>query len=60
MKRVFYEVESMRKHTFTIFNNDDTVYGYLFDKTRIEAQETVTKINEETKEYHYFMEGYME
>lgn len=50
----------MRKHTFTIFNNDDTVYGYLFNKTRIEAQETVTKINEETKEYHYFMEGYIE
>ena len=50
----------MNKHTFTIFNNDDTVYGYLFNKTRIEAQKIVAKINEETKEYHYFMDDYIE
>lgn len=50
----------MRKHTFTIFNNDDTVYGYLFNVTRIEAQKTVEEINAETKEYHYFMDGYLE
>lgn len=51
----------MRKQkAFTIFNNDDTVYGYLFNVTRIEAQKTVEKINEETKEYHYYMDGYME
>ena len=50
----------MRKHTFTIFTDDDQVYGYLFDVTRVEAQETVSKINTETKEYHYYMEGYHE
>lgn len=50
----------MRKHTFTIFNDDNTVYGYLFNKTRVEAQKTVEGINRETKEHHYYMEGYME
>ena len=50
----------MRKHTFTIYNADDTVYGYLFDVTRVEAQETVRKINSETQKYHYYMEGYAE
>ena len=48
----------MRKQTFTIFNDDDSVYGYLFDVTRIEAQTTVTLINNETGKYHYFMDGY--
>ena len=50
----------MRKHTFTIYNEDDSIYGYLFDVTRMEAQETVTLINEETGKYHYYMEGYAE
>ena len=51
----------MRKQkAFTIFNKDDTVYGYLFDITRLEAQKTVEKINKETNEYHYYMDGYME
>lgn len=50
----------MMKLTFTVFNDDDTVYGYLFNVTRVEAQEAVTKINKETREHHYFMEGYME
>ena len=51
----------MRKQrVFTIFNNNDTVYGYLFDVTRVEAQATVEKINEDTKEYHYYMDGYFE
>ena len=45
----------MRKQrVFTIFNDDNTVYGYLFDITRVE------KINEETKEHHYYMDGYYE
>ena len=48
----------MRKHTFTIFNGDDSVYGYLFDVTRVEAQEIVGKINNETGEAHYYMEGH--
>lgn len=51
----------MRKQkAFTIFNDDNTVYGYLFDITRAEAQKTVEKINAETKEHHYYMDGYME
>lgn len=50
----------MRKLTFTIFTENDNVYGYLFDVTRVEAQETVTKINEDTGKYHYYMEGYHE
>ena len=51
----------MRKQrVFTIFNDNDTVYGYLFDMTRLEAQKTVEKINEETKEHHYYMDGYKE
>ena len=50
----------MRKHTFTIFNDDDTVYGYLTYVTRMEAQATVAKINEETGEHHYYMEGFFE
>lgn len=50
----------MRKHTFTIFNENDTVYGYLFDVTRLEAQQTVKAINEESGKYHYYMEGYYE
>ena len=51
-------------HTFTIFTafifseNNDEVYGYLFNKTRLEAQKIVEKINEETGIYHYYMEGY--
>ena len=50
----------MRKHTFTIFTDDDQVYGYLFDITRAEAQEIVSKINNETGEHHYYTEGYFE
>ena len=62
LKRVFYgDVNRMRKQkVFTIFNDNDTVYGYLFDMTRLEAQKTVEKINEETKEHHYYMDGYIE
>jgi hypothetical protein len=50
----------MRKHTFTIFNADNSVHSYLFRATRLEAQKTVSKINDETQEYHYYMEGYVE
>lgn len=50
----------MRKHTFTIFNEDDSIYGYLFDVTRLEAQKTVSEINSETGEHHYYMEGYFD
>lgn len=50
----------MRKYTFTIFTLNDTVYGYLFDKTRVEAQKIVKEINAETNEYHYYMEGYFD
>jgi hypothetical protein len=49
----------MRKHTFTIFNENDTVYGYLFDVTRLEAQATVSELNSETGEKHYYMEGFL-
>jgi hypothetical protein len=50
----------MRKHTFTIFTDDDKVYGYLFDVTRVEAQEIVTKMNGEGEKKYYYMDGYME
>lgn len=50
----------MRKHTFTIFNADNSVFGYLFDVTRIEAQSIVSGINTDTGVYHYYMEGYSE
>ena len=50
----------MKKLTFTIFNNDDTVHSYLFNVTRVEAQSTIEKLNAETKEYHYYMDGYLE
>lgn len=51
----------MRKQkVFTIFNDDNTVYGYLFDVTRLEMQKAIEKINEETKQHHYYMDGYYE
>lgn len=51
----------MRKQkVFTIFNDNDTVYGYLFDLTRAEMQKAVERINEETNQYHYYMDGYWE
>ena len=50
----------MRKLTFTIYNEDNTIYGYLFEVTRAEAQAAVRRINELTKTYHYFMDGYRE
>jgi hypothetical protein len=50
----------MKKHTFTVFNENDSVYGYLFNVTRMEAQATVSKINNETGEKHYYMDGYLE
>lgn len=51
----------MRKQkVFTIFNNDNSVYGYLFDITRADMQKAVEEINKETKEKHYYMEGYFE
>lgn len=50
----------MAAFNFTIFNDDDTVYGYLFSVTRPEAQKTVSKINAETGEHHYYMEGFFE
>lgn len=50
----------MTKRTFTIYSDDDSLYGYLFDVTRLEAQETVKKINDETGEHHYYMDGYFE
>lgn len=49
----------MRKRTFTIFNENDSVYGYLFNVTRLEAQAVVSKINGETGEKHYYMDGYI-
>ena len=48
----------MRKLVFTIFNDDDSVYGYLFDVTRVEAQKVVSELNNETNEKHYYMDGY--
>jgi hypothetical protein len=50
----------MTKRTFTIFNENDSVYGYLFNVTRVEAQEAVSEINNETGEKHYYMDGYLE
>lgn len=47
----------MTKRTFTIFNDDNSIYGYLFDVTRLEAQEAVTRINQETGKHHYYMDG---
>ena len=47
----------MRKLTFTIFNENDSVYGYLFNVTRVEAQEAVSKINSETREKHYYIDN---
>lgn len=50
----------MRKRTFTIYTDDNEIYGYLHDVTRIEAQKIVEEINEETGEHHYYMDGYRE
>ena len=50
----------MRKHTFTVFSENNEIYGYLFNVTRTEAQETVTDINKESHENHYYIEGYFE
>lgn len=47
-----------RQKVFTIFNDDNTVYGYIFDVTRVEMQRAVEELNEKTKEYHYYMDGY--
>lgn len=49
----------MKKHTFTIFCENDSIYGYVFNVTRIEVQDIVNKMNKE-KKGHYFMEGYLE
>ena len=48
----------MRKLNFTIYNEDDTIHGYLFEVTREEAQAYVKRLNRNTKSYHYFMDGY--
>lgn len=50
----------MRKLSFTIYTEDNKIYGYLFDVTRAEAQEIVTGINKDEGTYHYYMEGYRE
>ena len=50
----------MRKLTFTIYNEDDTIHSYLFEVTREEAQAIVRRINNLSKTYHYFMDGYRE
>lgn len=50
----------MRLLTFTIFTDDDKVYGYLFEVTRLEVQKIVSEINMETREHHYYMDGYFE
>lgn len=50
----------MRKPTFTIFTDDNKVCGYLFGVTRLEAQETVSKMIAEDGKKYYYMDGYME
>ena len=52
----------MRKHTFTIYTHDNKVYGYLFDKTRVEAQAIVSEMNEgkAQEQKYYYMDGYRE
>ena len=50
----------MRKHTFTIYTEDDKVHGYLFDVTRLEAQKIVSEMNKESQVKYYYMEGYHE
>ena len=50
----------MRKLTFTIYNEDNTIYGYLSEVTGAEAQAIVRRINRLSKTYHYFMDGYRE
>ena len=37
----------MTKRTFTIYSDDDSVYGYLFDVTRLEAQEVIKQFKME-------------
>lgn len=49
----------MRKHTFTIFTYDDKAHSYLFNVTRMEAQEVVSKMNSKENKY-YYMEGYFD
>lgn len=50
----------MNKLTFTIFDSNDSVYGYLFGVTRIEAAKTVRELNKDNEKDYYFMEGYLE
>ena len=50
----------MKNRTFTIFNEDGTIYGYLYGVTIEEAQEAVSNINKEEETYHYFVDGYLE
>lgn len=51
----------MRKLTFTFFRKDnDKVYGYRFDITRVEAQKIAEKIAKEENVLVYYMDGYIE
>lgn len=51
----------MRTHTFTFFRNDnDKVYGYRFNITRLEAQEIAEKILREEHIKVYYVDGYHE
>lgn len=52
----------MRKLTFTIYTHDNKVYGYLFEKTRVEAQAIVSEMNKgkEQADKYYYMDGYRE
>lgn len=49
----------MKKFNFTVFNPDNTIHGYLFEMTRVEAQKAVSTINLEEGSGHYFMDGYI-
>lgn len=48
------------RFTFTIYNEKDKVYGYVFDMTRAEVQEIVGDFNNESGRHLYYMEGYHE
>lgn len=49
----------MRKQTvFTFFTDDDVVYGYRFNITRVEAQSVAELIKAEEGVHVYYMDGY--
>lgn len=50
----------MTKLTFTFFTDDDKVYGYRFNITRLEAQRIAEQIKTKEGVHVYYMDGYYE